>query len=97
MKLAAMPSTRSTAIWLVIEGSLSAVSRVSSARSNERSDLTHKRTNHELRPPYERHRARPRAGGIRQSFPWPAVAGRFRYTGAIRAAVCRTFGPIAAP
>jgi len=31
MKLAAMPSTRSTAIWLVIEGSLSAVSRVSSA------------------------------------------------------------------
>jgi hypothetical protein len=25
----------------------------------KRSDLTHKRTNHELRPPYERHRARP--------------------------------------
>ena len=25
----------------------------------KRSDLTHKRTNHELRPPYERHRALP--------------------------------------
>jgi hypothetical protein len=25
----------------------------------KRSDLTHKRTNHELRPPYERHRAWP--------------------------------------
>jgi hypothetical protein len=25
----------------------------------KRSDLTHKRTNHELRPLYERHRARP--------------------------------------
>jgi hypothetical protein len=25
----------------------------------KRSDLTHKRTNHELRPPYERHLARP--------------------------------------
>jgi plasmid replication initiation protein len=25
----------------------------------KRSDLTHKRTNHELRPPLERHRARP--------------------------------------
>ncbi|MBV8504475.1 MAG: hypothetical protein JOZ11_01475 [Alphaproteobacteria bacterium] len=25
----------------------------------KRSDLTHKRTNHELGPPYERHRARP--------------------------------------
>ena len=33
--------------------------RPSGPEVTKRSDLTHKRTNHELRPPYERHRARP--------------------------------------
>jgi len=31
------------------------------------------------------------SGGIRHGFPWP-VARRSRYSGASKAAVCRTFG-----
>src|SRR5271169_6601492 len=58
-------------------------------------DLTHKRTNHELRPPYERHRGTALSGRNPSEFPWP-VARRSRHSGAIKAAVCRTFGPIAA-